>query len=63
MPLYQRYTMQGVPAAKSDYRLQGKLAGHTGAILALKARDDGKFLASGGELRNSAAWFEVLNIP
>ncbi|CAK5272844.1 unnamed protein product [Mycena citricolor] len=34
--------------AKSDYCLQCKLSGETGAILALEARDDGKYLASGG---------------
>ncbi|CAK5269520.1 unnamed protein product [Mycena citricolor] len=32
---------------KSDYRLQCKLSGKTGAVLILKARDDGKYLASG----------------
>ncbi|KAJ7660940.1 WD40-repeat-containing domain protein [Mycena polygramma] len=41
--------MENHPAeTKIDYRLQGKLVGHSGAVLALCARDDGNFVASGG---------------
>ncbi|CAK5282754.1 unnamed protein product [Mycena citricolor] len=32
----------------SDYHLQCQLSSHTGAIYTLKAREDGRFLASGG---------------
>ncbi|KAJ7073087.1 WD40-repeat-containing domain protein [Mycena amicta] len=32
----------------TDYRLHSKLYGHSGAILSLGVREDGKFLASGG---------------
>ncbi|KAJ7624587.1 WD40-repeat-containing domain protein [Roridomyces roridus] len=41
--------MDNHPADKKiDYRLQGKLVGHAGAIFALSVREDGKFAASGG---------------
>ncbi|KAJ7079642.1 WD40-repeat-containing domain protein [Mycena belliarum] len=41
--------MEFYPAEnKIDYRLQGKLVGHSGAVLALGVHNDGKFVASGG---------------